>query len=613
MRYDVSKFADKGFRPMVEIVSEHARSHPDTVAMRQKRHGIWNQTSWAGLENTIHALAAALIELGVEPGTHVGVLSENRREWVLAQLGINAGGGVVVGMYPTSPAAEIEHLVNASDTEILFIEDQEQLDKIIELRGKLPKLRKLVIFEPKGTLNETELGLISFDALIETGHASVADHSAEVEARKAAIAPGDTAMMVFTSGSTGLPKAAEISHHNLYVAGTLAAQFFGKFAPGTNILSYLPLCHIAEQNMTVINALTGQFVMNFGESLRTITLDLRDVAPEIFFGVPRIWEKMQAGVMVQAGTSGRVRSALTRAALASAQKRNAVPRNRWTVGQRIEDAFWDALVYRHIRSYLGLTRCRFAITAAAPISADLLRFLRGIGVNVREIWGMTETTGAASVQPDWGASEGRVGFFPPDVEWRIADDGELLIRSGIVFKGYYKNPQATEAALAGGWLRTGDVAEAASDGSVSIVDRKKDIMINAAGKNLAPSLIENTMKASPYIKECIIVADRRPYVVALVQIDMETVRLWAEQKGIAYTTFRSLAENAEVRTLVDREVTRQNELLARVEQVKKVWLLPKELDHDDGEVTATMKVRRAKIYDFYGAEIEALYKQPQSV
>ena len=316
--------------------------------------------------------------------------------------------------------------------------------------------------------------------------------------------------------------------------------------------------------------------------------------------------------MVQANTSGRFRRALTLAALGSAQKRYAIPRSQWTFSQRAENAFWDALVYRHIRSYLGLSRCRFAITAAAPISVDLLRFLRGIGINVREIWGMTETTGAASVQPDWGDSEGRVGFFLPEVEWQIADDGELLIRSGIVFKGYYNNPDATAATLTNGWLHTGDVAEAAPDGSVSIIDRKKDIMINAAGKNLAPSLIENTMKASPYIKECIIIADRRPYVVALIQLDMETVRIWAESKGIAYTTFRSLTENAEVKALIDKQVAKQNELLARVEQVKKVWLLPKELDHDDGEVTATMKVRRAKIYDFYGDEIEALYKKTQS-
>lgn len=604
---DTGRIEEAGFRPLVDIVSAHAAAHGNDVAMRQKRHGIWAEMTWADLERTMHALAAALIELGVKKGSQVGILSENRREWVLAQFGINAAGGVVVGMYPTSPAAEIEHLVNASDTEILFIEDQEQFDKIAELRGRLPRLRKLVVFEPKGLLGEDALGLISFDALLEAGHAAIADLGAEVHRRKAAIAEDDTAMMVFTSGSTGPPKAAEISHANLHAAAVLAASFFDRFRPGTNVLSYLPLCHIAEQNMTVINALAGRFVMNFGESLRTVTLDLRDVAPQIFFGVPRIWEKMQAGVMVQAATAGRLRRALTFAALASAKRRAATPRSRWSLAQRAENALFDALVYRHIRSYLGLDRCRFAITAAAPISADLLAFLRGIGINVREVWGMSETTGAASLQPDWGESDGRVGFFPAGIDWRIAEDGELLVRGGTIFKGYYRNPEATAATLTDGWLHTGDVAEAAPDGSISIVDRKKDIMINAAGKNLAPSLIENTMKASPYIKECIVIADRRPYVAALIQLDFDTVRLWAESKGIAYTTFRSLAGNEQVRELIDREVDKQNQLLARVEQVKKIWLLPKELDHDDGEVTATMKVRRAKIFDLYGDEIEALY------
>jgi long-chain acyl-CoA synthetase len=516
------------------------------------------------------------------------------------------GRHVVVGMYPTSPAAEIDHLVNASDTEILFIEDQEQFDKIIELRGRLPKLRKLIIFDPKGTGGETEMDLTSFDALLEEGRAALDERLETVSVRKAAIKPDETAMMVFTSGSTGLPKAAEITQANLYTAATFAAKIFAGFSPGTNILSYLPLCHIAEQNMTVINALTGQFVMNFGESLRTVTLDLRDVAPQIFFGVPRIWEKMQSGVMVQANTAGRLRHGLALAALASANKRSARPRSQWTLFERAENAFWDLIVYRHIRAYLGLSRCRFAITAAAPISTDLLRFLRGIGINVREIWGMSETTGAASLQPDWGESDGRVGFFLPEVQWRDCRRRRAAGQGGYCLQGLLQQPEATEAALTDGWLHTGDVAEAAPDGSISIVDRKKDIMINAAGKNLAPSLIENTMKASPYIKECIVIADRRPYATALIQIDPTPCDCGRNRKGSA-TPHSAHLPKTRVADLVDREVDRQNQLLARVEQIKKVWLLPKELDHDDGEVTATMKVRRAKIYDLYSAEIEALY------
>ncbi|WP_372892201.1 AMP-dependent synthetase/ligase [Rhodosalinus sp.] len=596
------------FRTQVDMIAGHAASAPDRVAMRQKEHGIWQELTWAGLEEVARALAAGLIDLGMDHGAHCGILSENRQEWVLAQFGIAAAGGVVVGMYPTSPAAEIEHLVNASDTEILFVEDQEQLDKILELRGQLPKLRRLVVFDPRGTAGVEDYGLLSFETLMARGRAVLAAQEGEIARRQGLVKAGDTAMMVFTSGSTGLPKAAMISHANLSAAADYARQIFSDFAPGTNILSYLPLCHIAEQNVTVTNALAGQMVMNFGESLRTIRLDLRDVAPEIFFGVPRIWEKTQAEIGVQAATAGRLRRPMTLKALAVAQDLGAKRRDRWSLGDRLRWRLWDLLIYRHIRAYLGLSRCRFAVTAAAPISEDLLAFVRGIGINAREAWGMSETTGAASIQPDWGCSDGRVGHFVEGVEHRIAPDGELLVRGPIVFKGYYRNEEATAGTLSeDGWLHTGDVAEHAPDGSITLVDRKKDIMINAAGKNLSPSLIENVMKASPYIKECIVIADRRQYVTALVQIDMDTVRIWAENRRIAYTTFRSLAENPEVKALIDAEVERLNGKLARVEQVKKVWLLPKELDHDDGEVTATMKVRRAKIHQTYGDRIEALY------
>ncbi len=596
------------FRSNVSIVSSHAANEPNRVAMRQKDFGIWQEITWSGFEEIMHAVAAGLMELGMQDGEHIGILSENRREWVLAQFGINAAGGVVTGMYPTSPAPEIEHLAGSSDTTMLFIEDQEQLDKIIELRGKLPKLRQLIIFNPKGTADQTELNLKTFDEVIEMGRkALAAGADKEVAARIAGITPERTAMMVFTSGSTGLPKGAEISHNNLSVAAALSKEIFGEYPEGTNVLSYLPLCHIAEQNVTVTNALASKMVMNFGESLRTIIIDLREVAPQIFFGVPRIWEKMRSDLTIQAATAGKIKGPMTLYALKQAERRGAIRRDQWSATDTLANAFWDLTVYRHIRSYLGLGRVKFAITAAAPISEDLLTFMRGIGINIREAWGMSETTGAATIQPDWGNCEGRVGQFVDGVDYKIADDGELLVKGGIVFKGYYNRPDATAETIVDGWLHTGDVAEACADGSISLIDRKKDIMINAAGKNLSPSLIENIMKASPYIKECIVIADKRPYVSALVQIDMDTVRLWAESKSIAYTTFRSLAEHPQVQELIDKEVAKQNGNLARVEQIKKVHLLPKELDHDDGEVTATMKVRRNKVFELYDGQIEALY------
>lgn len=596
-----------GFRPIAGMVQDHAETRGQAVAMRQKEFGIWNEITWADLHEITQAIAAGLVELGVGPGDHVGILSENRSEWVQAQFGISAAAGVVVGMYPTSPAAELDHLVNASDTTVLFIEDQEQLDKIKELDGKVSKLRQLIVFNPKGTADEDVLGLMSFDALLDLGRSGLSGHEDDLRGRAASITPQDTCMMVFTSGSTGLPKAAEISHGNMHAGSAIAKDVFGEFPPGTDVLSYLPLCHIAEQAVTVINGLSQQFVMNFGESLRTITLDLREVAPPIFFGVPRIWEKMQAGVLVQAQTAGKLRGPMTMMALNGAQRRGMIRRDRWSFADRLANAFWDILVYRHIRSYLGLGRVRFAISAAAPISADLLGFMRGIGVNIREAWGMSETSGVGTIQPSWGLSDGRIGYPVANVETKLAEDGEVLFRGPTIFKGYYKNPKATAETIIDGWLHTGDVGKIEADGSISLVDRKKDIMINAAGKNLSPALIENVIKASPFIKEVVAIADKRPYVAALVQLDMDTVRLWAEGQGIAYSTFRSLAENPKVQALIEKEVEKQNQNLARVEQVKKVWLMRKELDHDDGEVTATMKVRRAKIFEIYADEIEALY------
>ncbi len=596
-----------GFRTSVQMIAAHSLRTPNKVAIRQKKFGIWREITWANLHKIIGHLGAGMIEIGINPGKKIGILAENRQEWVITQFAIQSIGATVVGMYPTSPAVEIDHFIRASDTEFLFIEDQEQFDKIVEIREHAIKVKRLIAFDPKGLQNESFMGLLSFDQLLLLGRKHHAKHADELTKRQESINKGDTALIVFTSGSTGLPKAAEISHANLYAACALTIELFEELPKDTNILSYLPLCHIAEQNMTVVNSLASRHIMNFGESLRTITLDLRDVAPELFFGVPRIWEKMQSALMVQIKTASPFKRRLTEFAIRSGISGTKVSRNDWSLRQRLVNIFWDAVIYRHIRSYLGLGRVQIALTAAAPISEDILVFLRSIGINVREIWGMTETTGAASIQPPWGECSGRVGFFPENISAKIAQDGELLVKGPLVFKGYYKNKKATSETIVDGWLCTGDIATKCADGSFSILDRKKDIMINSAGKNLSPLLIENTMKASTYVKECIVIADQRPYVIALVQIDLDTVRLWAEQQGITFTTFRSLTEIPEVINLIDQEISKGNKKLARVEQIKKVWLLPKELDHDDGEVTATLKVRRSKIAQIYESEIEELY------
>ena len=421
------------FATLLDCIAAHARDAPDAVAMRQKRLGIWQELSWAELRDTVQDLAAGLIDLGFEPGGHAGILSENRQEWVLAQFGVMAVGGVTVGMYPTSPAAEIRHLVTASDTTLLFIEDQEQLDKLSDLRDDLPELRQLIIFDARGTRGDTTLALLPFEELLARGRAARDRFADTIAARKIAVRDADTAMMVFTSGSTGPPKAAEISHANLSSALDIARDLFSEFPSGSNILSYLPLCHIAEQNMTVINALSGQRVMNFGESLRTVTQDLREIAPEIFFCVPRVWEKMRATVVVEARASGPVRRALTASAFRRASALGAIPRCNWSPTRKLSYRLCDAQIYRHVRAYLGLSRCHFAISGAAPVTTELLAFMRGIGIDIREAWGMSETTGAATMQAPLGASSGRVGPALGRISLKIAEDGELLVRGGTVF------------------------------------------------------------------------------------------------------------------------------------------------------------------------------------
>jgi len=346
--------------------------------------------------------------------------------------------------------------------------------------------------------------------------------------------------------------------------------------------------------------------VNFGESIRTVQEDLREVAPSMFLGVPRIWEKLHSAITIKMQETENLRRALYEQALAASAPLAEKPRNQWTLAERLRHGAYYWLVLRALQNFIGLRAAQVALTGAAPIAPDVVRFFRTLGVPLIEVYGLTESTGMVTGHRLDHVVVGTVGPVTAGVQYRIADNGEFQIRGDMVFAGYYKNPEATAQSIVDGWLHTGDVVRE-EQGQIKIVDRLKDIMITAGGKNLTPSEIENTMKASPFIKECIIVADGRKYVAALVMIDMETVGKWAEARRIAFTHFRSLVETPEVRQLIDREIAAGNAKLAQVAHIRKFHLLTKELDHDDGEVTATMKVRRASIYKTYAAEIEALF------
>ena len=583
-----------------------AQHRAGEVALRQKDFGIWEPVSWAGYERSARHFGLGLAQLGLPSKGHVAIISENRKEWVFTQLGAGMVNAVTVGVYPTSPAPEVEYLLAASDARIIVCEDQEQLDKVLEVRARLPQLTHLIVIDPKGLRHYQVDNLLTFEDVSALGARFETEQPHLVAARLAAQTEDDIALMIFTSGSTGRPKAAMISYGNIN-AMAVGTDAIYQCTTADSTVSYLPLCHVAEQIYSVYLPLHAGVVVNFAESLRTIQSDLREIGPTLFLGVPRIWEKLHASIEIKMREAGGLRRRWYQRAFAAVQPFAAKPCEAWTLGEKLSFALWYWLVLRALNNFIGLRECRLALSGAAPIAPEMLTFFRVLGVPIREGYGMTETAGVAAVQRSAASPVGTVGEPIPGIEARLADDGELLVRGPTVFKGYYRNDAATREAIdAEGWLHTGDVAQLVGN-EIRIIDRKKDIMITAGGKNITPSEIENALKFSAYIKEAIIVADQRPFVAALLQIDYETVGKWAEEQSLAYTHFRSLAEHAQVRELVQAEIDVVNARMPQVQQVRKFHLLVKELDHDDGEVTATMKVKRKSITGKYASEIDALY------
>ncbi len=587
---------------LVQMLRRRAEQTPAGIALRQKDFGIWNPITWGDYYARSRAVALGLTALGLESGGHVGILSDNRIEWVLAQFGAGIAGGIAVGVYPTSPASEVAYVLGHAEVQLVICEDQEQADKVLECQDQLPHLKRIIVIDMKGLRHYPRDRIISFAEVEALGRDR---DPAEMERRVDGQSLDDVALMIYTSGSTGKPKGAMITWRNMRAEAAAIIERLGA-GPGTSHLSYLPLCHVAEQMFTTMGPIYGGGMVNFGESLRTVQEDLREVAPTSFLGVPRIWEKLHSAIHIKMIEAGGLRRWLFDRAVAACEPFAEVPPAQRSLGQRLTFALCTLLIFRALRNYIGLRKARVALTGAAPISRRIVTFFRTIGVPVLEIYGLTETTGMVTGQYPGRTAPGCVGPAIHGAECRIGDMGELQVRGEVVFAGYYKNPEATAASIRDGWLHTGDVVEMV-EGQFRIVDRLKDIIITAGGKNLSPSEIENTVKGSPYIKECIVIGEGRKYVSALIQIDLETVGKWAEEHGIAYTHFRSLAENPAVRELVQGEINAANGQLAQVSHVRKFHLLTKELDHDDDEVTATMKVRRSNIAKKYATEIAGLY------
>ncbi len=594
---------------LVSLFLRRAAEHPDRVALREKEFGIWQRVTWADYLGHVRRAALGFARLGLEPGQNVAILSENRREWLYAELGAVAAGGRAVGVYPTSPAAEVQYVVDHSQAPIVVCEDQEQTDKILEESDRLPHVRHIVVADMKGLRGYTDPRILSFQDLERLGAEEDAARPGRFDEMASRVRPEDVAIIIYTSGTTGHPKGAMITHRNILAMTRAMVEATG-ITPADSVVSYLPLCHVAEQIFSVFLSLYLGVTVNFAESIRTIQADLREIAPTVFLGVPRIWEKLQASIVIGIRDAPRWRRVLFEACLRQgyrlADKRLAG--NSWSPADRL--VWWGCylLMFRALQNFVGLRKAWFTFSAASAISPEVLRFFHAIGIRVKEGYGMTECSGLSFIHMGDDIRLGTVGKVVPGLEFRLAPDGELLKRGEQIFAGYFRDPEATRQTVdEEGWLHTGDIAELDEAGHLRIVDRKKAILITAGGKNIAPSEIENALKVSPYIKEAVVLGEGERFVAALIQIDYDNVGKWATEHKVAYTNFKSLARRPEVVELIAGEVEKANETLARVKQVRAFRLLEKELDHDDDEVTATMKVRRKTIYEKYADLVADIY------
>lgn len=601
---------------LVGTVRRRAVASPDGVAMRAKRLGIWRGITWADYADQVDLVGHALLALGIEAGDRVAIHSENRPEWLFADLGTNAVRGITVGLYPTNPAPEVAYLLADSGARILIAEDQEQIDKALLVESQCPTLENIIYLDPRGVATIDNPKLMSWEDFLDRGraHRETDPRALEHLAREAK--PTDIVTLVYTSGTTGPPKGAMLSNANVEFASGVIVDGGGLYDPPPNpgdvILSYLPLCHVAERAVTTwTNAVSGA-VVHFAESIDTVTLNIREVQPTLFFAVPRIWEKLKAAVEVRMAGASRIKKlnyvvwmkvgqGIADSMLAHGGRHTLWSRIRYSVGY--------VFLYRSMRERLGLRRVRAAASAAAPISPEVLYFFFTMGVVINELYGMTENSAVATSNRAGRIKLGTVGEAHPGVEVVLAEGtGEILTRHPGTFAGYWGKPEATAETIdADGWLHTGDVGEWVGDTHLKIVDRIKDIIITAGGKNISPSEIENALKASPFIREALVIGDQRAYLTALVGIEEDTVGQWARAKRIPYTTYRDLSEREEVLKLVQGIIAKVNEATTRVENIRKFRMLTKALDHEDGELTATQKIKRSALTTAFAPLIDDMY------
>jgi long-chain acyl-CoA synthetase len=587
------------------------KERSNQVWLRQKELGIWHSQNWQEVGQAVREITAGLLQLGLASGEVVSILANTRREWVTTDLAVLSCAAVSNGIYPTDAPAQVQYLCEDSGTVMLFVEDDEQLDKVLEVRDQLPRLRQIIVYDDEGLRGLQDPMVISLSRLREIGREHMAQQEPVMAQRLQVLQPDDLAILVYTSGTTGRPKGAMHTHralvHTVRGYNTLISR-----NTDDECMCFLPLCHIAERVGGEYFSLYTGCKLNFVENPETVPENVREIAPTVFTAVPRVWEKFYSGVMIALKESSRLQQLAYAWAIAVGYRvADAVLAGR-PVGAALKLQFLLArlLALDNTRKLIGIHRARYCVTGAAPISPELVRWYLALGVPMLEVWGMTETCGASTGNPPGRIKPGSIGPAAGFNEVRIdPTTGEILVRGTNVFKGYLNLPEKTAEAIdADGWLHTGDVGVVDADGYLRITDRMKDIIITAGGKNITPSELENELKFSPYITDAVVIGDKRPYLVAIIMIDQDNVEKFAQDREIPFSNYASLTRAPEVQELVQAEMDRVNAKFARVEQIKKFFLLDRQLSAEDEELTPTMKLKRKLVERKYADQIEAMYK-----
>jgi long-chain acyl-CoA synthetase len=583
----------------------------DKPAIREKQFGIWQPTSWREWLSISKDIAYALHATGFRPGDVASIISNAVPEWVFADMGILCAGGVSSGIYPTDSASQVEYLVNDSRTKVIFVEDEEQLDKVLISRSRCPTLERVVIFDMEGLSGFSDPMAMSLAEFIALGRNHMQGREALWEEMIGSRTKDDLAILVYTSGTTGPPKGA--MHANRSVIHQMRhANSFIPARDDEERLIFLPLCHVAERVAGCYISIALGSVMNFVESPETVPDNLREVQPTSFFAVPRIWEKMYSGITIALKDATALERWVYRRALAVGYRMTdcRLAGEAPSLSLRLANRIAYHLVFRNIRRMLGLDRCRIAFTGAAPIAPELIRWYLALGLDMREVYGQTENCGVATLMPNDQMKLGSVGKAVPWGEVMISPEGEILIRGDFLFMGYLNQPEKTAETIdARGWLHTGDVGAIDNEGFVKVTDRMKDIIITSGGKNITPSEIENQLKFSPYVSDAVVIGDKRPYLTCLVMIDHENVEKFAQDHDIPFTNYASLCRATEIQDLIWREIQAVNANFARVETIKRFALIERQLTPEDEELTPTMKLKRSFVNKRYAAEIDAMYRE----